>query len=58
MRSKIKTLYNTGLCFTQDSCTYEAYLDSSDLTISQEQLRDELTEIKVVSKVDITTITA
>ncbi|MFX0209682.1 MAG: hypothetical protein ACFFDT_27120, partial [Candidatus Hodarchaeota archaeon] len=58
MRSKIKTLYSTGLCFTQDSCTYEGYLDSSDLTISQEQLKDELAEIKGVSKVDITTLVA
>ena len=58
MRGKIRTLYSTGLCFTQDNCTYEAYLDSSDLTISQEQLRDELTEIKSVSKVEFTTITA
>ena len=58
MRGKIRTLYSTGLCFTQDSCTYEAYLDSSDLTISQEQLRDELTEIKGVSKAEFTTITA
>ncbi|GAG53464.1 unnamed protein product, partial [marine sediment metagenome] len=58
MRSKIKTLYSTGLCFTQDSCTYEGYLDSSDLTISQEQLKDELSEIKGVSKVDITTLVA
>jgi len=58
MRSKIKTLYSTGLCFTQDSCTYEGYLDSSDLTISRDQLQDELKEIKGVSKVDITTLTA
>ena len=58
MRGKIRTLYSTGLCFTEDSCTYEAYLDSSDLIISQEQLRDELTEIKSVSKVEFTTITA
>ncbi len=58
MRGKIKTLYSTGLCFTQDSCTYEAYLDSSELTISQEQLRNELTEIKSVAKVEFTTITA
>ena len=58
MRGKIRTLYSTGLCFTQDSCTYEGYMDSSDLTISQEQLRDELAEIKGVRKVDITTLTA
>ena len=58
MRSKIKTLYSTGLCFTQDSCTYEGYIDSSDLTISQEQLRDELAKIKGVSKVEFTTLTA
>ena len=57
MRNKIKTLYSTGLCFTQDSCTYEGYMDSSDLTISQEQLRDELAKIKGVSKVEFTTLT-
>ncbi len=58
MRSKIKTLYSTGLCFTEDSCTYEGYMDSYDLTVSQEQLRDELAEIKGVSKVEFTTLTA
>ncbi len=58
MRGKIRTLYSTGLCFTEDSCTYEGYMDSSDLTISQEQLRDELAEIKGVSKVEFTTLTA
>ncbi len=58
MRGKIRTLYSTGLCFTQDSCTYEGYMDSSDLAISQEQLRDELVKIKGVSKVEFTTLTA
>ena len=56
MRNKIKTLYSTGLCFTQESCTYEGYLDSSDLNITQDRLQEELSEIKGVSKVEITTL--
>ena len=51
-----KIVYSTGLCFTQESCTYEGYLDSSDLTISQDELKQHLSEIKGVSKVEITTL--
>jgi len=51
--NKTKTLYSTGLCFTQDRCTYEVYIDRSDLRISQEQLSNKLTKIEGVSKVCI-----
>ena len=55
--SQAKTLYSTGLCFTQDRCTYEGYIDLSDLRISQEQLTDELANIKGVSNVSIESYT-
>ncbi len=57
MRSKIKTLYSTGLCFTQETCVYEGYLDKSDVTMPIDQLQSELQGIKGVSKVDISTLT-
>lgn len=57
MRSKIKTLYSTGLCFTQETCVYEGYLDKSDVTMPIEKLKSELQGIKGVSQVDINTLT-
>ncbi len=56
MRSKIKTLYSTGLCFTADTCVYEGYIDMSDITLPEDQLSSELHGIKGVSKVEITTL--
>ena len=54
MRSKIKTLYSTGLCFTQETCLYEGYIDKSDFVeITEEDLRTELSNIKGVSKVTL-----
>ncbi|MHA1166633.1 MAG: hypothetical protein ACTSP4_01155 [Candidatus Hodarchaeales archaeon] len=58
MRSKIKTLYSTGLCFTQETCVYEGYIDSSDITLPEDQLKAELQGIKGVSQVEIDTLTA
>ncbi|MHA2333408.1 MAG: hypothetical protein ACXAEU_15405 [Candidatus Hodarchaeales archaeon] len=58
MRSKIKTLYSTGLCFTQETCVYEGYIDSSDITLPEDQLKAELQGIKGVSQVEITTLAA
>jgi hypothetical protein len=52
MRSKIKTLYSTGLCFTQETCLYEGYVDKSDLKeVTEDNLKTELQNIKGVSKV-------
>ena len=54
MRSKIKTLYSTGLCFTQETCLYEGYIDKSDIIeITEDALRSELQSIKGVSKVEL-----
>ncbi|MHA1989490.1 MAG: hypothetical protein ACW981_05260, partial [Candidatus Hodarchaeales archaeon] len=52
MRSKIKTLYSTGLCFTQETCLYEGYVDKSDLKeVTEDNLKTELQNIKGVSSV-------
>jgi len=60
MRNNIKTLYSTGICFHHEPpCPYEGYMNSdfdSDLTISQEQLKDELAEIKGAHEVEIISI--
>ena len=56
MRSKIKTLYSTGLCFTQETCVYEGYVDSADVEMPTEKLQSELQGIKGVSQVVITTL--
>ena len=53
MRSKIKTLYSTGLCFTQETCVYEGYIDSVDINLSDDKLKSELKNIKGVSKVNV-----
>ncbi len=53
MRNKIKTLYSTGLCFTQDACSYEGYIDTADMSLEEEALREELMSIRGVSRVDI-----
>jgi len=58
MRSKIKTLYSTGLCFTQETCVYEGYIDTADVSLPEDQLRKELEEIKGVSKVEISFLRA
>jgi hypothetical protein len=52
MRNKIKTEYSTGLMFTSDFCGWEGYVNASDLTIPQQQLKDELEEIRGVSEVE------
>jgi len=50
----IKTLYSTGLCFTQDTCVYEGYFDSTELTeISTDDIKNEFLAIPGVSTVTI-----
>lgn len=53
MRSKIKTLYSTGLCFTQETCVYEGYIDTVDINLPEDQLKGDLQNIKGVSMVGI-----
>ena len=54
IRLGIKTLYSTGLCFTQDTCVYEGYIDSSELeNVSLDQIKEEFTAIDGVTSVEI-----
>ncbi|MFX0113928.1 MAG: hypothetical protein ACFFB3_05240 [Candidatus Hodarchaeota archaeon] len=57
MHSKLKTLYSTGLCFTHDTCVYEAYIDVHDLSLPVDQFKIELANIKGVSMVNIELLT-
>ena len=57
MHSKLKTLYSTGLCFTHDTCMYEAYIDVHDLSLPVDQLKIELANINGVSMVNIELLT-
>ncbi len=58
-KHKIKTLYSTGLCFTQDTCVYEGYVDKTELKgLALDGLQSELNGIKGVSSVDISVLDA
>lgn len=50
----IKTLYSTGLCFTQESCVYEGYIDKAELKgTTVDIIKNELLNIDGVSSVEI-----
>ena len=54
IKLNIKTLYSTGLCFTQDACVYEGYIDSTELVdVTLDEVKDELNKIEGVSSVEI-----
>ena len=54
IKLNIKTLYSTGLCFTQDACVYEGYIDSTELKdVSLDEITEELGKIEGVSSVEI-----
>jgi hypothetical protein len=58
IRLGIKTLYSTGLCFTQETCVYEGYIDSVELEdISVDTIKKEFIEIEGVTTVDIDELT-
>jgi hypothetical protein len=56
MRFSIKTIYSTGLIFTPENCFYEAFIDSTDLSMPVDLLKDELKGIKGVSGVGVVTL--
>ena len=50
----IKTLYSTGLCFTQNTCVYEGFFDTIELEgVSLEDIKKEFEEIPGVSTVTV-----
>ena len=53
---KVDTLYSSGICFTEDSCQYEGYIDHADMKdTSIDPLKNELQNIKGISSVFIKT---
>ncbi len=56
---KVDTLYSSGICFTEESCVYEGYIDRSELTsTSLDQLESKLSEISGISSVNLSILTA
>jgi len=50
----LKTLYSTGICFTQDTCSYEGYIDMSEFAeIPPDQMREEINKITGISQVNL-----
>ncbi len=59
IRLGIKTLYSTGLCFTQDACVYEGYFDSTELeNVSIETVKNEFKAIPGVATVTVDMMSA
>ena len=55
---KVDTLYSSGICFTEESCIYEGYIDRSELTsTSLDQLESKLSEINGISSVNLSILT-
>ncbi len=56
---KVETLYSSGICFTEDSCQYEGYIDHVDMkATSIDTLKNELKNIKGISSVYLEVISA
>jgi hypothetical protein len=51
-RNKLKFLYCTGLCMAQETCTYEGFFDFNKSPISEDQLKEEITNLKGVDQVE------
>lgn len=49
----VNTLYSTGLCFTQNVCVYEGYIDTKELQdVSIDTIKNEIESIDGVASVD------
>jgi hypothetical protein len=57
LKDKIATLYSTGLCFTQETCVYEGFIDAKDLKVTPEQLRQDTKAISGVTQVTLEELT-
>jgi hypothetical protein len=56
---KVDTLYSSGICFTEDSCQYEGYIDQEDIDSTiLDPLRNKLLTIRGISSVDLLILTA
>jgi hypothetical protein len=51
-RNKLKPLYCTGFCKAQETCTYEGFFDLNESPIYEDQLKEEITRLKGVNRVE------
>ena len=50
----LKALYSTGLCFVEDKCVFDGYIDSMEFkTIEIEKLKKEILSVEGITNVDI-----
>lgn len=49
----LKALYSTGLCFVEDKCVFEGYIDSVEFeTIDMNELKKEIMNVEGITGVD------
>ncbi len=54
---KLKTLYSTGLCFVDEKCIFDVYIDSNEFEkIDKEKLKKEIMSIEGISEINISII--
>ena len=54
---KLKTLYSTGLCFIDEKCIFDVYIDSIEFgKIDTEKLKNEIMSIEGISEINISII--
>ncbi|MFX1513659.1 MAG: hypothetical protein ACFFCQ_13835 [Promethearchaeota archaeon] len=54
---KIQALFSTGLCFEEDRCMYEAFIDPINLTVTREELQEALEGLEGITAVELIEIT-
>ncbi|MCK5299102.1 MAG: hypothetical protein KAJ76_09360 [Candidatus Heimdallarchaeota archaeon] len=53
----VKALYSTGLCFMEEKCVFDGYIDSEEFEkIDVENLKAEIMSIEGITGLDITTL--
>ena len=53
----LKSLYSTGLCFVEDKCVFNGYIDSSQFKdIDIESLKKEILSIEGITNVDVSVL--
>lgn len=51
---KVDTIYSSGICFTEESCQYEGYIDQKGLTLEVlEPLKSDLLKIRGIASVTL-----
>lgn len=54
---RLKTLYSTGLCFVDEKCIFDVYIDSNEFEkIDKEKLKKEIMSIEGISEINISII--